>query len=245
MKTVLFSLPCLLLALATPAAFEHGATRLMMREPSRPAPPEPETVCTYSSFDQSDARRDRDKVPAGSLRFLEADLQQVLDIYQELSGRTVLRPASLPAAKTTLRTQTPLARREALQAMDTVLAQNGIAMVLMGTKFVRAVPVAQASTEGGPVVELPVDQLPESKSYMIREVHLKNADPTEVLPVLQPFAGLPNSIVAVRASKLIILRDFSINIRRMLELLPSLDVKPRPDAPRFYRSLPRPAPQKR
>ena len=44
---------------------------------------------------------------------------------------------------------------------------------------------------------------------------------------LQPFAMLPNSILAIDSANLIVLRDFSSNVRRMLEVLERVD---KPDA---------------
>jgi general secretion pathway protein D len=192
--------------------------------PAQPRPGRKEKEApTFSSFDLPGSAADRQLVPQGMIKFQEADLAQVLSIYQELSGRTVVRPASLPSVKITLQNQTPLSRREALQALDTVLAENQIAMVLLGTKFVKAVTAAQAATEAGPVIELPWDQLPESNSYMVYFARLKNRDPVEVLQMVQPFAKLPNSIVAIKSAGLLILRDYSVNIRRMLQVLEKVE----------------------
>ncbi|MCX6903145.1 MAG: hypothetical protein NTW03_06625 [Verrucomicrobia bacterium] len=189
---------------------------------------------TFSSFDRPGSSADKLLLPKGAIKFIDADLLQVLGIYGELSGRTVIRPANLPAVKINLDTQTPLTRREALQTLDTVLAANQIAMVLMGTKFVKAVPASQATTEAGPVIDLPSDQLPESGSFMTRIVKVKEWDPSDLLPMLQPFSKLPNSIVAIRDAHMLILRDYSANVRRMLEMLEKIEKAappPRRDQP--------------
>ena len=60
-------------------------------------------------------------------------------------NRTILRPTSLPAPTITLKTQTPLTKREAIQAFDAVLALNGVAMINVGEKFVKAVPAPTAN----------------------------------------------------------------------------------------------------
>lgn len=46
-----------------------------------------------------------DIIPAGVIRFPAVDLNQVLKVYAELVGRTVLRPTTLPAPTITLETQ--------------------------------------------------------------------------------------------------------------------------------------------
>ena len=51
------------------------------------------------------------------IKFQNTDLAQVLQIYGELVNRTVLRPATLPAPTISLTTQTPLTRKEAMDAL--------------------------------------------------------------------------------------------------------------------------------
>jgi general secretion pathway protein D len=179
---------------------------------------------TLSSFDV-EARAGEDRVPPGALNFENTDLKQVLAIYQELSGRTVIRPATLPSPAISIRNQTTVSRVQALQLLDTVLAQNGIAMVLDGDLAVKAVPEARAASESPPEITLPWKSLPDSSSFMMRRVHLKTLRPSEVVPVLIPMARTSNAIVAVDASGELILRDYSSNVRRMLEVLEDLEKK--------------------
>ena len=165
--------------------------------------------------------------PPGLIKFSEADLSQVLEIYQELTGRTVLKPASLPAAKISIRSQTQLTRAEAVQALDSILSMNGIAMVPQGDKFVKAVPEGTANNTGKKFDDLPWELLPESGTIVTYVVQLTNAAPQEVATVLQQFAKLPgNSILAVPSTSMLVLRDYSENVKRMMEMIQRLDVVP-------------------
>lgn len=176
-----------------------------------------ESSATYTSLDApTDAQS---SLPPGMLKFTEADLNQVLDIYQELSNRTIVRPGNLPNAKVTLRSQTRLTRREALQTLDTVLAANGITTIPLGTRHIKAVPMAQASSEAAPVIDLPYDQLPESGTYITYVIKLKNVEPNEAIPILQPFARMSNSILSIPSAGMLILRDYSVNVRQMIQVL--------------------------
>ncbi len=83
--------------------------------------------------------------PAGLMKFINADLSQLLDIYQELSGRTVLRSSKLSSAKVSFRTQTELNRAEAVWLMDAVLALADVAMIPQGEKFVFALAGLEAA----------------------------------------------------------------------------------------------------
>jgi general secretion pathway protein D len=165
--------------------------------------------------------------PAGIIRFQDADLIQVLELYQELTGRTVMRPASLPQTKITIRSQTPLTRREAIMALDTILAMNQITMIPQGEKFVKAVAQGQAVTEAKEFSEIPPEDLEETTRFITQIVQLKNALPREVAPALQPLAKMPgSSIMAIDSSGILVLRDYEENIKRMLELLERIDVVP-------------------
>src|SRR4051812_38756021 len=164
--------------------------------------------------------------PPGLIKFQDADLIQVLDVYQELTGRTVVRPATLPAAKVTIRSQTPLTRSEAIMALDTILAMNGITMIPQGTKFVKALPEANAPNAGAPFNNSSVTNLNETTRFQTRIIKLTNALPREVAPALQPLAKMPNSILAIDSAGILVLRDYEENIKRMLELLEQIDVIP-------------------
>ena len=82
-------------------------------------------------------------LPTGMLNLPGVQLPQILTIYAELSRRTVLRPCDLPCPAIQFKTAGPLSREEAIYALKTVLAFNGIAMVDDGAALVQAVPVAQ------------------------------------------------------------------------------------------------------
>jgi len=165
-------------------------------------------------------------LPAGTINFPATDLNQVLQIYAELVGRTVLRPTTLPAPNITLKTQTPLTRREAIQAFDSVLALNGIAVLNVGDKFVKVVPSAQAGQVGGRFSEESPQDLPELGQYVTHVIQVTNVKPSEVTQALQPFAsaGLANGILPIDSSQILVLRDYAENVKRMLEMVKKIDV---------------------
>ena len=165
----------------------------------------------------------------GFIKFSDADLVQVLEIYQELTGRTVLKPNSLPATKINIRSQTQLTRREAIQALDSILSLNQITMIPQGDKFVKAVPQGSAFQEAGPFNDLPTELLPEAGVFTTMIYQLKNAVPNDVLPAIQPFSKLPNSIIGIPSSGILVLRDYAENVKRMVELLDKIDVVPLSD----------------
>jgi general secretion pathway protein D len=132
--------------------------------------------------------------------------------------------AGLPTAQIILHTETPLTKSEAIQALQAVLALNGIALVNVGDKFVKVLPVGDANSAGAKINHGDASQLPEMGSYVTHIVQLKYLKPTEMVPIIQPFAKLANSILPIDANGILVLRDNAENVKRMLEMIDQVDV---------------------
>ncbi len=105
-----------------------------------------------------------------------------------------------------------------------MLALNGIAMVNVGEKFVKAVPEAAGNTAGAPFDTNSAANLPELGQYVTHVVQLKYAKPSELVPILQPFSKIPNAILPIEGTQMLVLRDYAENVKRMLELVDQIDV---------------------
>jgi len=121
--------------------------------------------------------------PAGLIKFQDADVSQVLEICQELRGRTLLKPSNLPAAKISVRSQTEMTRDQAIWMLDAVLALADIAMIPHGDKF--AFVLSGIENPGVPRIEAK----PLSPAFNAQEVlppgllKFQNADISQVLAV--------------------------------------------------------------
>lgn len=87
-----------------------------------------------------DAHAAEEVILPGQIRFQDADPIHALEIYQELTGRTVLRPHRLGGGRITVRSQTPQTRAEAIWMLGTALSLADISVVPQGEKFVFALP---------------------------------------------------------------------------------------------------------
>ncbi len=173
----------------------------------------------------STVNADDEVLPGVGIKFDNTPIDQVLNFYGELVGRTVLKaPQLTPATLITIKAQTPLTRKEARQALDTVLALNNITMVPVGEKFVNAVPMTQALQEGAAFITGEGDKLPEAAQFVTQIVTLTNALPSEVVSAIQPFAKIQGGIVPIDSSQILVLRDYAVNVKRMLEVIKKVDV---------------------
>ncbi|OQC67270.1 MAG: Type II secretion system protein D precursor [Verrucomicrobia bacterium ADurb.Bin006] len=164
-------------------------------------------------------------IPEKVINLQVAPIEQVLSVYAELTGRTVLRPTTLPATSVTLKNQQELSREEAIQALESVLALNGITMIDVGDKFVSAVPTQQALTEGAAFSKEEAKNLAELGQFVTKIVQVTNALPSEVAQVIQTFGKIQGGVVPIDSTMTLVLRDYPPNIKRMMEIIEKVDVK--------------------
>jgi len=163
------------------------------------------------------------EVAGYSYNFPGVDVKQVLDVYANLVNRTLLI-GGVPNASITLKTQTPLTKTEAIEALQAVLALNGIAVVNIGDKFVKVLSPDQANSAGGEFNDIPASQLPDLGSYVTHIVQLKYVKPSVMQPIIQPFSRLPNAISAIDDNGILVIRDYAENVKRMLEMIDKIDI---------------------
>jgi type II secretory pathway component GspD/PulD (secretin) len=199
---------------APPGALPPGALPPGGIPPNYVAVP-PSAAASNSTMDQI--------IDVGTIKFKGVDVNQVLDVYADLVNKTILRPATLAGAPVWLTTQTPLTKREVIQALDTVLGMSGIAMMNFGDKFMKADTTATAINAGMPFSRLNASQLPDFGSYVTHVVQLQHALPSQVMPLLTPFSKIPNAVTAIDSTGMLVLRDFTENVKRMLEMIHEID----------------------
>jgi general secretion pathway protein D len=170
-----------------------------------------------------------DIIESVDLQLDNMPIAQFLDVYGNLSHRTVIRANTLPAQNLTLTAQTALTRREAIEAMDGVLAQNGITMIPMGEKFVKAVAALTAQQEGAPISEANAKELPDADQFVTRIVKLKAAKALDVAPLFATFSKSPTAVTPIESNNTLILRDYAANVKRMLDIIERVDVTPESD----------------
>jgi general secretion pathway protein D len=215
-----------------PATAPAGAIPAIPAPGTRPTPlvpalpGGPSITSTSANFAATNIiARGTDEIPAKTMYLQEADLSQVFILYSELTGRTIIRSPQVPAnVKISIINQTPLTRQEGIDALNTLLGLNQIVMVPEGEKFIKAVPQATAGPEAPAFTTNNYTELRESKAILAQMVTLKHLQPDEAVQFLQPFANLPNSIIGLKGSPVLILRDYSENVKRMMEILERVDV---------------------
>jgi len=149
----------------------------------------------------------------------------VLQAYAQETGRTLLMAPDVPKVRITLRPQTALTRREYLQAIQTALNMNGIALLPVGDKFLKVVPVAgYRSAAPQTIFEEPEGGAHEEMGEMISQmVQLKYGTIDEVKGVLDGFKRPQGLILVFERANSILITDAAENVNRMLEIIHFMD----------------------
>lgn len=175
-----------------------------------------------------DLRNVAEGVPIPALRLENMPLEQALDIYAALVGRTLLRPPQLAGGPITLKFQTEMTRDEAVEAFNGVFSLNNIAVLPVGEKFLKVVVSAQAVQEGAKAGTEPPAELSELGQFTTRIIRTTKVKPGDIAQAVQQFASgkVQNPLLAFDDQNFFVLRDYAANVKRMAEIIEELDVIP-------------------
>lgn len=158
-----------------------------------------------------------------SVNFRDAPLDQVLTFYSELVGRTLIKSPGINAT-ITLRGTTKLTVKEALDAIESVLAMNNVALVPMGEKFLKVVQPGAARQEGMPIqTAAPETPLPETDRLISQIVPLRFIEMTEAQNVIQSFLHGYGKIQPLERANSLLITETAANLQRILEILQLID----------------------
>ena len=111
------------------------------------------------------------------IKYENMDVDEVLKQYSEWTGRALMKAPDVPAAKITLKCPTHIPKREALLAIEGILGMHGIALVPMGDKFLKVVPIGIARQSGMPTLTGPLDDKVSDTGHLVSRImplkHLK------------------------------------------------------------------------
>ena len=166
----------------------------------------------------------------GPVILRDETVAQVLDLMQRWTGKSILRPAALPASVYTLSLPASITRDEALLALETLLNLNGIAVIQQGDKFLKVVPNLVAKAESPQLITGSVLALPPSGRIASKIFTLKHANAQEL--VAQIASGLNTTLasppVYFGRNNALLITDSISNLQKIETLTMQID-KPQLD----------------
>ncbi|NBD39174.1 MAG: hypothetical protein GVY10_11460, partial [Verrucomicrobia bacterium] len=110
-------------------------------------PPVPREDLTQGPSDLVDEQDPFMQENVGLIRIPEMGTNEVLEMLENFTRKPILRQQTLPTVKITFFSQEALTRGEAITAIESLLALNGIAITTLGEKFLKAVPASIIKTQ--------------------------------------------------------------------------------------------------
>ena len=74
----------------------------------------------------------------------DADIDTMLTALEQLTGRIVIRPQQLTTATYNLKIKAPVTKADAIVAIETSLALNGIGLSPLGEKYLKVIKIGRA-----------------------------------------------------------------------------------------------------
>jgi len=166
-----------------------------------------------------------------------ADVDAVLQNLEEWTGRTVIRPQALPPATYTLKMTAT--KSDLIIAVESLLEANMVAVIPLGEKYLRVVPLQLARTEAPEYIEGSTLGLPPSDRIVTKlfQLHFLRVSeffsPQMVQNMFSP--NVAGGVVAVEKANAAFVTDTLANIQRTERLIDQVD-KPMMAGlePKFY-----------
>src|SRR5438067_666021 len=204
--------PLVVVVLLTSAALAFA------QRPVSPAPPAPSRTGAATPSSQ-----DRVK-----LQFPNSDVQDVLRLYEQLTGKRVIMDNFVQGKVNIFLTNDPT-REEAIQIIKISLLMNGFSLVPEDPDIVKVIGTGKNPRgQGVPIISDQADIPPGDQvvSYLFK---LRYADPAELQQVLGQYLSPPQtytSVLPLPKSSSILITENSTVIRGLAKVIDQIDVAP-------------------
>ncbi|MDO9541996.1 MAG: type II secretion system secretin GspD [Kiritimatiellia bacterium] len=162
-------------------------------------------------------------IPVG-LKYENIDSEEVIKQYSDWTGLALMKSPDVPSVKITLKCPKRLPKREALLAIEGVLAMNNIALVPMGDKFLKVVKIESARQHGMETGKGPLEKDIAATDHLVsRIVQLKHLEITEAQNAIQSLLHPYAKIIPLERVNCLLITETANNLKRILEIFEMID----------------------
>ena len=172
-----------------------------------------------------------------TVKLPDVDITTVLDALKAYTGRTILRPTQLQTVPTyNIDLPPKIFRSEAVLAIETVLALNGIGIAPQGDKALVVHNLQQITKEAPELITGSTLSMPSTGRVATKFFQLEFARVQEVTPLLAPVLnGLYGGAVVLQNANAMFITDTIKTLQRVETMLQQID-RPNPSGlkPKFF-----------
>lgn len=211
-------------ATRTPAIRRTNTTNTPARTPNQPA-----TNAATSSTEvaQQLAKAERGKGGRPKLKFDNAPAELFLQIYSQVTHRTLLTSPDVPKVTMSLRStdEENWTDEEYIQAIEQQLQLNSIGIIPVGERFALVVPFKSIGQQGiETFLEIPPAGRHPEEGRIVRQILTpKNISAEEVQKVVEGFKRPDGQVQYLERTNSLLITDTQENVNRMIEILHFID----------------------
>lgn len=158
-----------------------------------------------------------------SLILVDEPAQQALSVLEQLTEKRILLDQNLPKVQINFNSRGPIAKEDAILALESALSMNGTAVVDMG-EFLKAVPIEKVKSEAPKLIEDTSFKLKPSQKVYSKIFHLKYIPINEAVFAIKKITTKElETPVLLRKSNALLVTDTLVNIQRVEKLLSDVD----------------------
>ncbi len=177
------------------------------------------------------SKAERGKGGRPKLKFDNAPAELFLQIYSQVTHRTLLTSPDVPKVTMSLRStdEENWTDAEYLQAIEQQLQLNGIGLIPVGERFVLVVPFKTITQQGiETFLEIPVGGRHPEEGRIVRQIITpKNVSAEEAQKAIESFKRADGQIQYLERTNSLLITDTQENVNRMIEIVNFID-KPMP-----------------
>ncbi|CAN5843848.1 type II secretion system secretin GspD [soil metagenome] len=166
-----------------------------------------------------------------ALQFPNTPIREVLEVYQQLTGKRIIRDPKIEQATVSIETSGELTKADAIIFMEKSLLLAGYAVVPSGENMVKVLAFEggrKPSSEGVPLF-LRAEDLPltdQVVSFILPLNYLKSDEAAQAFLKIVPIHAGYGDITPVPNARALAITENSNTIRAMIEMAKRLDVSP-------------------
>ncbi len=154
-----------------------------------------------------------------SLNFVDVELPVLAKFISEVTGKNFLFDEKFKG-KVTIIAPSPLKIEDAFRLFTSVLELKGYTVVPSGVNVYKIMPATEARQKG---LEIATAPLPVNDTYIVRLVKLNNISSKDAVKFLRPVVSKDGHISEFSSGNLLLLIDSASNIKKLLEIIETID----------------------
>jgi general secretion pathway protein D len=159
-----------------------------------------------------------------TMNFKDASIDAVLDYLSQTAGFFVIKEVPV-TGRVTVFNRTPISPEDAVKYLNSALKNDGFTAIQMG-KILKITTLADAKHADIPVhIGEDPDKIDTTDELITQIIPVRSVDAVKLKTDIQPLVNTEADLTANAASNTLIITDTSANVRRIVQIVSSLDKK--------------------